>query len=73
MNDVGDVTHRRNDDLQLDDFCDGLNILYMNARSVRNKLDRLSVLFNSFGENTIHVVVITETWIKPGEEHLFEV
>lgn len=70
---MGNVTHRQNECIETSDFCGGLNVLYMNARSIRNKLDRVMMLINSFGEHSIHVVIVTETWIKPGEEHLFEI
>lgn len=72
LNDVGNVIHRANDRVDLNDFCGGLNILYVNARSIRNKLDRISLLVNSFSQQVVHVVIVTETWIKPGEEGLFD-
>lgn len=47
-----------------------LNLLYLNARSLRNKMDQLDVLIKQT-KIEIHIVVCVETWLKPEEERYF--
>lgn len=43
-----------------------LNVLYMNIRSCRNKLDMIEGLIASLGKK-IHIIVFTETWLYQNE------
>lgn len=47
-----------------------LNILYINIRSIRNKLDELESIVLNYPE-TIHIIVLTETWIYTNEQQYF--
>lgn len=47
-----------------------LKILYMNARSVKNKLEEILYIKNTFKE-VIHIIAITETWVKQEEEEFY--
>lgn len=52
--------------------CDNLNILYINIRSLRNKLDDLNhILLTS--NKKIHIIVLTETWIYSNEKCYFNI
>lgn len=48
-----------------------LKILYMNAKSINNKQEELEYILKSVEED-IHVICITKTWVKEGEERYFE-
>jgi hypothetical protein len=48
----------------------GINFLYFNGRSIRNKLTEIELLLNSFNR-LIHVVIVTETWLKCNEIDFF--
>lgn len=47
-----------------------LKLVYLNARSIKNKQDELAHIINAV-KTDIHVITITETWIKKGEEAYF--
>lgn len=72
LNVIGDVTYRDHDDVNFQNFDGSLNVVYLNARSLRNKIERIELLIHSFADCVVHVVVVAETWIRPGEEDLFE-
>lgn len=46
------------------------NIIYFNIQSLRNKLDNLELLINSYKCN-IHCVVLTEIWLNKSENIFF--
>lgn len=49
-----------------------LKILYINARSVKNKLDEKTHIKNTFkGVIVIHIIAITETFVRQGEEEFY--
>jgi hypothetical protein len=48
----------------------GFNILYLNARSIRNKFDEITALLGSF-QYRVDVVVIVETWLSDYECQYF--
>lgn len=50
----------------------GLKIIFMNARSIRNKFDELISLITNIVRD-VDVVVIVETWITPGEQNFFQI
>lgn len=68
--------HIRNNNFFIDDICykneDTLKILYLNARSIRNKIDDLAEMLDNI-KHTIHLIVISETWIPDDEEDFFHV
>lgn len=43
-----------------------LNILYMNIRSLRQKLNELELLIGSY-PNITHIIILTETWLYDNE------
>lgn len=47
------------------------NILYLNARSLKNKHDDLESFINS-GLRVFHILVITETWLSKDEKVFYE-
>lgn len=47
-----------------------LKILYMNARSIKNKHEELTHILKSTKSN-IHIVCIVETWVNNGEQEYF--
>lgn len=49
-----------------------LKILYLNATSIKNKQEELTYILQSFREK-IHVIAITETWVKQGEEEFIHI
>ena len=69
---IENANNRKNDDIIVNDFDGCFNIIYLNARSLRNKIDKIQLLINSFGDHVVDVLVITETWMKSGEESIFE-
>lgn len=42
---------------------DSLKLLYLNARSIQNKIEELNNIINKI-DSTVHLVAITETWLK---------
>lgn len=48
----------------------GINILYFNARSIRNKFEEIELLIGSY-KIKIHIIVITETWLDKNEIDFF--
>lgn len=48
----------------------GLNILYFNGRSIKNKISDIE-LFLSYLNCIVHIVVITETWLDENNEMFF--
>lgn len=52
--------------------CDGFNVLYVNARSLRDKTDQLEVILKSL-KIQVQIIVISETWLKPGEEKFYNI
>lgn len=48
-----------------------LNIVYFNSRSLRNKVDDINHFLNSTIQ-TVHAIMITETWLTAGEKDFFE-
>lgn len=46
-----------------------LSFMYTNARSLRNKFSEFKMLIDSL--NCPDVIIISETWIRPGEEKYF--
>lgn len=46
-------------------------MLYVNIRSMRNKLGDLNDMILA-NEKTIHIIVLTETWIYPNEQDFFK-
>lgn len=48
-----------------------LNILYINIRSLRNKLDDLNDIV--YQNKNIHIIILTETWIYANEEQYFNI
>lgn len=45
-----------------------IKILYMNARSIKNKMDEIEILINN---EQIDILVITETWVKINEINFY--
>ena len=45
-----------------------LKILYLNARSIKNKIEEIEIILN---EENIDVAVISETWVKKSEEKYY--
>lgn len=50
----------------------GLNILYFNAVSMRNKFDDISLFIDTF-KHKIHIIIICETRLKDGETITFNI
>lgn len=50
----------------------GLNVLYLNAVSIRNKLDNITLFIKSFNFK-IHIIVICETRLKQNETKIFNI
>lgn len=50
----------------------GLNCLYLNIRSLRNKLDELELLLISI-KTKVHVIILTESHIRPQEKQFFNI
>lgn len=48
----------------------GLNIIYINGRSIRNKLTEIELLLNNFN-GVVHILVVTETWLKINDVDFF--
>lgn len=46
-----------------------MNILYFNARSVRNKFEEIQQYLDS-SKRVFHIIIITETWLNKNETHL---
>lgn len=46
-------------------------ILYLNARSIKNKSEEIPLIYNTL-KTDIHVIAITETFVRNGEEQFFE-
>lgn len=49
----------------------GMTFFYLNARSLRNKFDDIKHLIDQ--GNNPEVIIVAETWIKPGEERYFSI
>lgn len=49
-----------------------LNIIYINIQSLRNKLYDLETLIYSY-DYDIHIVVLTEIWLRKNENNLFNI
>lgn len=49
-----------------------LRVLYINARSIRNKIDEIEETLKRIPD-TVHVLVVTETWLGDGEGSLFNI
>lgn len=47
-----------------------LKVMYMNARSIKNKQEELLHILQAIKSN-IHIICITETWVKQGEEEYY--
>lgn len=47
-----------------------LNVLYINIRSIRNKMSDINDIILTH-KKIIHLIVLTETWIYPNEENCF--
>lgn len=47
-----------------------LNMMYINIRSVRNKLEDLESMINLFN-GVIHIISMTETWLYEEETNYF--
>lgn len=47
---------------------DKFKILYLNARSLKNKTDEIEIIIN---EEKIDAIVITETWVKKNEQKYY--
>ena len=66
-----------NQNLDIEYFLNTINtrnsdfrILLINARSIRNKLDKIELLINEFDllhKSVIHAVIITESWLYENE------
>lgn len=48
-----------------------LKLLYLNARSIKNKLEEITFIFNTF-KTDIHIIAITEAWVRVGEEQFYD-
>lgn len=48
-----------------------VNVLYMNIRSLRNKIDDVKLLVESYAN--IHILIMTETWLYENEVNLFNI
>lgn len=66
----GNVSHHNQLNIVNTNNSDKLNIVYMNAQSMRNKLYDIEQLMISM-RCEIHILVITETWLKVNEEKFF--
>lgn len=51
---------------------DTLNILYLNIRSLRNKMEELQDLIDTY-DSEIHLIVLTETWLYPNEKKFYNI
>lgn len=51
-------------------YNNNFNILYLNIRSLRNKLEDLHLLITSY-KCPIHVIILTESWLKESENMFF--
>lgn len=49
-----------------------LNILYINIRSLRNKLDDINDIIKQ-SQKVIHLIILTETWIYSNEKQFFNI
>lgn len=49
-----------------------LKIVYLNSRSLKNKLDDITILLDSL-KYTIHIISITETWILNDTKHCINI
>lgn len=56
--------------LPLENIPSNLNILYINIRSLRNKLIDLSQ-FLQYNPNVFHIIILNETWLKKNELEYF--
>lgn len=45
-----------------------IKLLYLNACSIKNKMDEVSVCISKF-KTTIHILAITETWLRANDDH----
>lgn len=50
-----------------------LNILYLNIRSLRNKLDDIVDIIGNKDYGEVHIMVLTETWIYDNETSSFNI
>lgn len=48
---------------------DDLTVIYLNARSIKNKLDEIEILLNEV--NNVSALVVSETWMTKEEEKYF--
>lgn len=49
-----------------------LNVLYINIRSMKNKLEDIDYLLKT-SDKEIHVIALTETWLYPNETSFFNI
>ncbi|XP_030762137.1 uncharacterized protein LOC115886949, partial [Sitophilus oryzae] len=47
-----------------------INILYLNACSIKNKLDKLQAYISHIQIQT-HIIIVTETWVEKHEENFY--
>jgi len=47
-----------------------LNILYINAQSMKNKLDQLEILLHRIKAD-VHIMAVAETWVKQEEKKYY--
>ena len=43
----------------------GLNIIYLNIRSIKNKLEQLESIIQT--QSKTHIIILTETWLHQTE------
>lgn len=48
----------------------GINILYLNGRSIRNKFDEIEIIIDSY-DKIIHLLIIVETWLRENEKSFY--
>lgn len=48
----------------------GLNILYLNGRSIRNKISDIEILLQNINQ-VVHLILITETWLDKNDQEFY--
>lgn len=48
----------------------GLNVLYLNGRSIRNKLNDIEIFLQNINQ-VVHLILITETWLDQNDKDFY--
>lgn len=49
-----------------------LNIIYINIRSIKNKLNDLNTIIKTY-KQTIHIIIVSETWLNENETQFYNI